>query len=264
MTTNEKLIEISKLEILAAEKRKTILGSFDFELKKGETHSIIGESGSGKTTFILSLFSLLSTNLKIEFEKFILLGKNYFDYNESDWTKIRGKKISLIPQNPSVSFHPYIKIGSQIQEYLNYRSATKFSLEEIIQAFEKVGIQNAKEKINKFPKEVSGGERQRILIASSLLADPEILVADEPTSSMDPINTKLILDLFKTAVSEKKTGLILVSHDMHLVRSIADRVTIIKNGITIESTICSNRNLDLQNDYSKSLFSLTEFYKHSG
>ncbi len=259
---DELLIDISSLRIFEPAKRKIILNSFDFTLKKGETHSIVGESGSGKTTFILSLFSLLQPNLEIQYKTFSLFGRNTATFTEKVWDEVRGKKIVLIPQNPSVAFHPYMKIGNQIEEFLNFQNSEKFEMREIIRSIEDVGIENVKEKLKKFPAQVSGGERQRILIASSLLANPEILVADEPTSSLDPINTKIILEIFKKATESKKIGLVLISHNVRLVQALSDKVTILKKGEVVEKTSFKNK-FELKNNYSKALFSLDDFYKHS-
>ncbi|MBE7410999.1 MAG: ATP-binding cassette domain-containing protein [Leptospiraceae bacterium] len=263
MKFTERLIEVSKLEIEDIGQNKKILSSFDFVLNRGEVHSVIGESGSGKSTFALSLFSLLAPNLNMNYEQFLLFGNKISNFTKSDWGRIRGKKISLIPQNTSVSFHPYMKIGTQIIEFLNYKSDRKITISQIIHSFEEVGIQNAEEKIFKFPKEVSGGERQRILIASSVLVKPEILVADEPTSSMDLVNRRSVISLIKKIIKTTEIGIVLVTHDMSLVKELSDKVTVLKNGDTIEKLNFKNKKVKLKTDYSKSLFSLSDFYKHS-
>ena len=247
------LLEIKNLTIQDKSNRK-ILNGFDFALRKDSIHAVIGESGSGKTSFANSIFHLTHPELNLHFDTYTILGKNYSDYSSDDWENLRGKKISLIPQNPSKSFHPYISIGSQIRDYFRLKSQHLANEKSILEILEQVQIRDGKKTYHSIPKNLSGGEKQRILIAMAIAVEPEIVVADEPTTALDSINEKLTLNLLYSLLKNSGIGLVLITHDMRIVRELADDVTVLKSGELIEKITLLNKNMNkLQSEYSQRL-----------
>jgi peptide/nickel transport system ATP-binding protein len=247
------LIEIKNLTIQDKSGRN-ILHNFNFQLRKNSIHAVIGESGSGKTSFANSLFNLTHPELKLTFDTNTILGKEYLNYTESDWEYLRGKTISLIPQNPEKSFHPYISIGTQIKDYFRLKSPSLSNENSILEILEQVQIREVKKSYDSIPKNLSGGEKQRILIAMAIAVDPEIVVADEPTTALDSINEKLTLNLLYSLMKKKRFGLVLITHDMRIVRELADDVTVLKSGELIEKITLLNKNMNrLQSEYSQKL-----------
>lgn len=254
-------LEIEDLSIRDRITGRFILENFNFAIERGMVFACIGESGSGKTTFALSLFNLLKKNLEITYGRYSIFGNDYSSISSSGWTGIRGKRIVLIPQNPVLGFHPYMKIGSQISEYLSVKLEENVSGAQMKGILESVGIPNPEDKLKSFPFQISGGERQRILIAMALVARPEIIVADEPTASLDPGNEESVLRLLFSAAREKGSAVILITHNLKIVESVSDKVTILKKGKSIEEfTVPDGVLPELKSDYSRELFGLRTFY----
>jgi peptide/nickel transport system ATP-binding protein len=247
------LLEVKNLNIEDKYGRK-ILKQFDFILRKDSIHAIIGESGSGKTSFANSIFHLTHPELKLEFDSYSLFGKSYLDYSEKDWENLRGKKITLIPQNPGKSFHPYISVGEQMRDYFRLKSPSLANEKSILEILEQVQIRDTKKSYHAIPKNLSGGEKQRILVAMAVSVKPEIVVADEPTTALDSFNEKLTLNLLYSLLKNSGIGLVLITHDMRIVRELADDVTVLKTGELIEKITLLNKNMNkLQSEYSQKL-----------
>lgn len=247
------LLEVKNLNILDKSDRK-ILNQFDFTLRKDSIHAIIGESGSGKTSFANSIFHLTHPELTLKFDSYSIFGKSYLDYSKSDWENLRGKKITLIPQNPGKSFHPYISVGEQMRDYFRLKSPTLANEKSILEILEQVQIRDTKKSYHAIPKNLSGGEKQRILVAMAISVKPEIVVADEPTTALDSFNEKLTLNLLYSLLKNSGIGLVLITHDMRIVRELADDVTVLKSGELIEKITLLNKNMNkLQSEYSQKL-----------
>lgn len=247
------LIEVKNLKVQDKSGR-FILNGFDFTLKKDSIHAVIGESGSGKTSFANSIFHLTHPELKISFDSYSILGKDYLDYSSKDWEYLRGKKITLIPQNPGKSFHPYISIGSQIQDYFRLKNPSLANEKSVLEILEQIQIRDVKKTFHSVPKNLSGGEKQRILVAMAIAVEPEIVIADEPTTALDSINEKLTLNLLYSLLKDRGIGLILITHDMRIVKELADDVSVLKSGVLIEKITLLNKNMNkLQSEYSQKL-----------
>ena len=203
-----------------------------FDLKKGETLAIVGESGSGKSATALSLLRLIEP----EGGEVVFDGKNILRSPISEVRKIRGRRIAMIFQDPSASLNPYMTIGEQIAEMtrLHLGHGRWEARERAINMLERVGIPDASERIDAHPHEFSGGMRQRVVIAIALSCDPEILIADEPTTALDVTIQAQVLELITDLKESAGMSVILITHDLGVVAELADRVIVMYAGRVFE------------------------------
>ena len=225
------------------------------ELRRNEILAIVGESGCGKSTLATSIIGLhnpINTKLtgEINFE-----GKNLVEIDEEEYNKIRGNKIGMIFQDPLSALNPLMRIGEQIEEGMIYH--TKLSKAErearMLELLENVGIKNPKRIARQFPHELSGGMRQRVMIAIALSCKPEIIIADEPTTALDVTIQAQILDLLKTLQSEINAGIILITHDLGVVAEMADRVAVMYAGEIVEIANVNDLFNNPKHPYTRSL-----------
>ena len=208
----------------------------DFDLKKGETLAIVGESGSGKSVTTRSIMQLLSTNALIENGEIIFEQENILEKSEFEMQQIRGKKIAMIFQDPMTSLDPTMKVGMQVAESMikHLKLSKKEALQQAVQLLEQVGIPNAEKRVNDYPHQFSGGQRQRIVIAIALACNPDILIADEPTTALDVTIQAQILELLKEIQQKHGTSIIFITHDLGVVANVADRVAVMYAGKIVE------------------------------
>ena len=206
-----------------------------FNLGKNDSLAIVGESGSGKTQLVFSILDLLAKNAKvsgsIKYESNEIL-----DLSENEMNRIRSEKISIIFQDPMTSLNPYMRIRDQLNEVLIHHKGYKVkeATAESVRMLDAVKIPDAKNRINMFPHEFSGGMRQRVMIAMSLLCNPNIIIADEPTTALDVTVQAQILELFKEIKKEFQTSLILITHNMSIVDQISDKTLVLYAGRVME------------------------------
>ncbi|WP_434362035.1 ABC transporter ATP-binding protein [Parasalinivibrio latis] len=208
-----------------------------FDIAKGETLALVGESGSGKSVTANAIMRLLPTATthyldgKIDFD-----GINMLSCSERRMRGIRGDRIGMIFQEPMVSLNPLHKIGRQLVETLAIHRGMRQQKAEsyAVEWLEKVGIRNPKQKLTAYPHELSGGERQRVMIAMALINEPELLIADEPTTALDVSVQAQILDLLKKLQKEMGMAMLFITHDLSIVRRIADRVAVMQHGELVE------------------------------
>ncbi len=215
-----------------------------FEVYEGEVLAIVGESGSGKSVTALSLMGLIdpkkvlykSTN-SIEFE-----GREMTALSEAEWQQIRGDKISMVFQEPMSSLNPLMKVGAQIAEVISVHKnvSEKKAYARARYLLRMVGIENAEERMNAFPFELSGGQRQRVMIAMAVANNPKILIADEPTTALDVTVQKQILELILRLKNKLNMAVIFISHDLNVVRKIANRVIVMRQGVIVEQGTVGN------------------------
>lgn len=210
-----------------------------FTVNEGEILGVIGESGSGKSVTSLSIMRLLKkgkttvrTDSKIMFE-----GRDLLKLNDSEIRKIRGKQISMIFQDPLTSLNPVYTIGKQIGEVLRLHRglAPKEIDSEIIRILTLVGISSPEKRLKQFPHQLSGGMRQRVMIAMALSCQPKLLIADEPTTALDVTIQAQILELIKELRSTLNLSIMLITHDMGVIADMADRVVVMYSGKIVES-----------------------------
>lgn len=239
---NNKILEVKDLQVSF----KTYAGvshavrGVDFFLERGETLAIVGESGCGKTVTSKAIMGLLpesNTEIKKDGGSAILFhGENLLAYDEKEMMKIRGKKIAMIFQDPMTSLNPTMKVGKQIMEsILIHQDVSKEEAEkQAIEMLELVKIPNPKKRMNQYPFEFSGGMRQRVMIAVALACKPEILIADEPTTALDVTIQAQIMDLIGELQKTLGMAVILVTHDLGVVASVADRIQVMYAGKIVE------------------------------
>ena len=207
-----------------------------FHLNKGETLAIVGESGSGKSVTTRTIIGLLAKNAEIVGGEIDFHGKILLATKEKDWRKIRGNEISMIFQDPMTSLDPTMKIGQQIAEPLIKHKGVskKEAWKKALEMMKAVGIPDAEKRINQYPHQFSGGMRQRIVIAIALICEPEVLLADEPTTALDVTVQAEILDLMKDLQKKIGTSIIFITHDLGVVAGMADRVAVMYAGEILE------------------------------
>ncbi len=208
-----------------------------FSIKKGETLSIVGESGSGKSVTALSIMRLVPNPPgKIVGGKIIFDGTNLLDLQEKDMIKIRGKRISMIFQEPMTSLDPVFTVGHEIIEALILHQSMdkKSARKKAIELLKIVGIPDPEKRIDNYPHEMSGGMRQRVMIAMALSCNPDLLIADEPTTALDVTIQAQILRLMKGLTKKFNTALILITHDLGVVAETADNVIVMYAGNIME------------------------------
>ncbi|MRN56904.1 ABC transporter ATP-binding protein [Paenibacillus monticola] len=207
-----------------------------FTVERGETLAIVGESGSGKSVTSMSIMGLVSSPGKIVGGKITFEGQDLLKLSAKEMRKLRGNDISIIFQEPMTSLNPVFTIGNQIGEvYRKHQGLSKQQAQvKSIEMLEKVGIANAIKIVHSFPHQLSGGMRQRVMIAMALACRPKLLIADEPTTALDVTIQAQILDLIETLSKEENTGVILITHDLGVVAEMADRVAVMYAGEIVE------------------------------
>ena len=215
-----------------------------FELNAGEVLAIVGESGSGKSVTALSLMGLINPQkiLYSSTDSVVFNGKEITALSEEEWQNIRGNDISMVFQEPMSSLNPLMKIGEQIAEVIvaHRKVSHKKAMARARYLLKLVGLDNFKERFNAYPFELSGGQRQRIMIAMAVANNPKILIADEPTTALDVTVQKQILELILRLKDKLKMAVIFISHDLNVVRKIANRVLVMKDGVIVEQGSVGN------------------------
>ncbi len=209
-----------------------------FDVHKGEILGIVGESGSGKTMTALSLMRLIPTPpAKIVSGKMLLDGEDLVTLPEEKMREIRGSKISMIFQDPLTSLNPLMKIGTQISEVMRVhdKGTTKDEANaDAVELLKLVGIPEAETRASQYPFELSGGMRQRVMIAIALAAKPELIIADEPTTNLDATIQAQVLSLLKSAREKQRTSILVITHNLGIVAWICDRVAVMYAGRIVE------------------------------
>ncbi len=252
------LLEVSNLTTRFHTRNGTVHAVEDvsFSLEAGQTLGIVGESGSGKSVTCYSLLGLIPKPPgRIHSGKALFKGTDLLSASNSDLRAIRGKRISMIFQDPMTSLNPYLKISDQLIEPLIQHEGmrAKEALHRGIEALEEVGIPEPAKRINAYPFEFSGGMRQRVMIAMALITQPEILIADEPTTALDVTVQKQVLDLIKDRQQKLGTAVIMITHDLHVVSQTCDHTQVMYAGQTVESAPSSTLFQNPKHAYTRAL-----------
>jgi len=206
------------------------------EIKTGETFALVGESGSGKSVTALSIARLLPENACIPAGSVQLDGIDLVDLPEHEMRKVRGRRVSMIFQEPATSLNPVLTVGMQIVEVIEAHTPLrgKAARARAIEWLSRVGIPEPERRIDTYPFQMSGGQKQRVMIAIALAAEPELLIADEPTTALDVTVQKQILDLLLDLQRERRMAILLITHDLGVVAQVADRVALMYAGQLVE------------------------------
>ncbi|MDA8760304.1 ABC transporter ATP-binding protein [Amylibacter sp.] len=247
-------------QILAIENLSVYFGknkavkNVSLTIRKGETVALVGESGSGKSVTALATVSLINQSADIT-GSVKYCGKEIINTSNKDLRKIRGNDISFIFQEPMTSLNPLHTIERQLSESLKLHQGLKGSkvTEKILDLLSKVGIDEAHRKISNYPHQLSGGQRQRIMIAMALANKPDLLIADEPTTALDVTIQAQILELLANIQKSEGMGMLFITHDLSVVRRIADRVCVMKDGEIVETGATNEIFSSPNHEYTKKL-----------
>lgn len=253
----QKVLEVDELKVgIKDEGQKiNIVNGVSFDLYKGETLGIVGESGCGKSMTSLSLMGLLPSGVEYLGGDVRLDRLQFKDFSKKDWRKIRGKRIAMIFQEPMSSLNPVHTIGNQIMEMvLNHEKMTKKEARaRALEMLQLVGIPRPEQVLDEYPYQLSGGMRQRVMIAIALSCNPEILVADEPTTALDVTIQAQILELMKKLQDQMNMSIMLITHDLGVVAEMCDRVIVMYAGEVVEESLVVELFDNPKHPYTKGL-----------
>ena len=234
------ILEIQNLKVSfngPHKQRNVVLEDINLSIARGETVALIGESGSGKSITSMSILRLLPSSSNLEEGSITFSNQNLLDLSEKEMKKIRGKEISMIFQDAMASLNPAMKIGIQITEGLKYHQLIdKTNIKnEALRLLQSVGLKNSLQIYNQYPNQLSGGMKQRVLIAMALSCSPKLIIADEPTTALDVTIQKQVLDLLDQYKHNQNSSILLITHDFGVVAEYADRVYVMFGGRIVES-----------------------------
>jgi len=213
-----------------------LIKHINFSIKAGEIFALVGESGSGKSLTSLAIMRLLPEALNVTSGSIHLNQQDLFLLPEYQMQKVRGKKVAMIFQEPMTSLNPVMKVGEQVAEVLriHLKLGNKQAREKVVALFEEVGIPQAKERYDWYPHQLSGGQKQRVMIAMALACEPDLLIADEPTTALDVTIQAQVLQLLKGIRDKRGLSILFITHDMGVVNEMADQVAVMKQGEIVE------------------------------
>jgi peptide/nickel transport system ATP-binding protein len=225
------------------------------KVEKGETHCLVGESGCGKSVTSLAVMGLLARGGKREAESLAFDGVDIRAFSEGEMSRLRGDRMAMIFQEPMTSLNPAYTVGSQMTEVLRRHRGTPQAqaVDRAAELLARVGITAPGLRLGQYPHQLSGGLRQRVMIAMALMCDPELLIADEPTTALDVTVQAQILRLLASLQKELGLGILLITHDLGVVARIADRVSVMYAGEVVESAPTSQLFADPQHPYTRGL-----------
>lgn len=245
---------------------ETVVYDFDLELKAGEIVGLVGESGSGKSMSALAIAGLLSRRDMHKRGQILFDGLDLLTCERSKLRKIQGNEISMIFQEPMTSLNPVKRIGWQIEESL--RIHTELSKEEryqkAIEMMKEVELPDPERLYRQYPHELSGGMRQRVMIAAAMICNPRILIADEPTTALDVTIQAQIVELLKRMNREKQTSILFISHDLSLVKQLCERVLVMKGGYIVETGLTQEVFAHPEEEYTQRLIAAIPKVERNG
>ena len=249
------MLKINDLTI--AFQKKIVLNKLSFTLETGKTIGLVGESGSGKSLTSLAIMGLLPEQATITDGSIVYNDANLLHYSEKQYKQIRGKSIAMIFQEPMTSLNPVFTIGYQIEEVIKTHQnlTSKERKEKVLDILNLVGIPDPASKYHQYPHEISGGQKQRIVIACAIACDPDLLIADEPTTALDVTIQKQVLDLLLSIQEKQKMSMIFITHDLAVVSQMVDNVLVLYKGDSIEYNSTKNLFKNPQHSYTKGLLS---------
>jgi len=255
LANQEKLVEVKNLKthFFTEEGVVKAVDGVDFEIAPGETVGIVGESGCGKSVTSLSIMRLVeSPPGKIVDGEILFKGRDLTKVSEKEMRKIRGNEISMIFQEPMTSLNPVYTVGDQIAEtiILHKKVSKKEARRQAVEMLTKVGIPLPEQRVDEYPHQLSGGMRQRVMIAMALSCDPELLIADEPTTALDVTIQAQILDLMNSLKKEFGMAIMMITHDLGVIAEVSDRIAVMYAGRIMEYTDANSLFKDPMHPYT--------------
>ena len=257
------LLKINNLCLsISSDNESEILKNINFSLKESEILSLIGESGSGKSLTALSIIRLLENNCRVTSGDIIFNNKNLLSLEERSMRIIRRNDISMIFQEPMRSLNPVMSITDQLEE--SYKNENKKDIKnKIVENLISVGINDAERVMSLFPHQLSGGMKQRIMIAMAIACKPKLLIADEPTTSLDVTIQKQVLDLLLKLKDDLNMSILFITHDLAVASQISDRIVVMKSGEIVEDNYSMDFFKNPKNSYSKTLLESSSYTKRN-
>ncbi|MBF0478500.1 MAG: ABC transporter ATP-binding protein [Candidatus Omnitrophica bacterium] len=251
------ILHIQNLNVSVA--NRLLINNLGFDVKAEKVTALVGGSGSGKTTIGLSILQLLNPALKIQSGKIILSGVNLLSLAEHQMRLVRGKDIGMVFQEPLHAFNPLFQIGFQIDEVLRYHTQLDHPtrIKRMQELLDLVGLPDPERILRSYPHQLSGGMRQRAMIAQAIAAGPKLLIADEPTSSLDVTLQAKIMELFKKLQKELGLSMLLITHDLAMAQYMADDIVVLSQGEVVEQGACGHIMNFPKDDYTKKLIEAT-------
>lgn len=256
MKDGNTILEVKNLSV--AFSGRTVVEGLTLTLMRGETLGIVGESGSGKSVSTMALLGLLPKNATVTGQA-MLDGINLLEQNEEQMRSIRGRRISMIFQEPMTSLNPVQKCGEQVMEMMKAHANSELKIQDselkqrVISLFTEVLLPRPEKIFDSYPHEISGGQKQRVMIAMALINNPDIIIADEPTTALDVTVQKTILELLKSLQSKYGISIIFITHDLGVISQIADRILVMYRGKMIEEGPASQILLHPTEPYTQGL-----------
>ena len=249
------VMQVKNLRVSALETGESILNGVSFELKAGEIFALVGESGSGKSVTSLAAMRLLPAALVIIDGEVRVAGLDLLELPEADMQTVRGERVAMIFQNAMSALNPVQTAGEQVSETLRLHTFVRGDAlrQRVMQLFAEVGIQSPEERYSFFPHQLSGGQQQRVMIAMALACEPDILIADEPTTALDVTIQQQVLALIKGLTRSRQLAVLLITHDMGVVKNTADEVAVMYRGEIIEQAPVDTFFLNPKEAYSRRL-----------
>ncbi len=252
---NEVRMEIRDLRVELAQGGEQILKGVSLELRAGEIFALVGESGSGKSVTSLAAMRLLPDALQITSGAVMVDGQDLFELPESRMQSVRGRRVAMIFQNAMSALNPVQSAGEQVAETLRLHTPLRGAelRQRVVQLFAEVGIPDAASRYGFYPHQLSGGQQQRVMIAMALACEPDILIADEPTTALDVTIQEQVLKLIRELTRSRRLAVLLITHDMGVVRNTADQVAVMYRGEIIEHQGVDAFFRNPQQEYSRRL-----------